>query len=89
MGGGLDRFLRTHGLYEQIETFSSYGKMENSNSNNKKRNAPRNEAKLTNHTKSNQPTELTATQKHMRQNSFWNVLFKITGDFEALSGLDW
>lgn len=63
--------------------------MENSNSNNKKRNAPRNEAKPTNHTKSNQPMELTATLKHMRQDSFWNILFKITGDSEALSGLDW
>lgn len=61
--------------------------MENSNSNKKERNTTRNKAKPTNHTKPNQPTEL--TQKHMLQNSFCNFLFKIIGDFQALSGLDW
>lgn len=63
--------------------------MENSNSNKKERNTTRNKAKPTNHTKSNQPTEQAVTQKHMLQNSCWNVLFKVTGDFEALSRLDW
>lgn len=59
--------------------------MENSNSNKKKKHYQKQSQTNQPH---NQPTEWAVTQKHMLQNSCCNILFKVTGDFQALSRLD-